>query len=145
MVVIVVMGLAMVAGVKSPVWAGAVVNISVKVLGIVILADMFVVTDALAGVVVVVIISFSLDVLSDVVIHEWIEALPGVRAGVIIGFVVLAIGVDVLVAASVNIFAVRVAALRRVTPTPTEAFSRCSMPVFDCARVLQARMPSDHV
>ena len=122
MVTVVVVVVAVVAAVKVLVCPGAVVNMSV---------DEVLVIDAFG----VVLIE------ADVVVDLRMDALAGIGA-------VPTIGADVL---NVNILAAVMAAVRWDTLAPTEEFS-CGaalrswpMTAFDCARVLQARMPSDHV
>ena len=116
---------AVVEVVKVLVWAGGVVNISV---------DEVLVVDAFG------VVSIEADVLVDL----WMDALAEIGG-------VPGIGVDVLVGVSVTILAAVMTAVRWDTPAPIEglsfgaALSRWPMTAFDCARVLQARMPSYHV
>ena len=109
------------------------VNIDIIVVAVVRIVCKFAVT-----------LSCSLGLLFEMVIIVLLEALPGERAGVIIG-------VDTLVDVNTKIFEALMIGFRCVTPAPVKAFScwasrsHCSMAVFDRTRVLQARTPSDHV
>ena len=136
--------------VKSLVWAGAVIGTLGEMVDIDVRADVLVV-DAVAitlGVSVPV-SKKGVDMLSDVVNDLLMDAFAGVRATIIFG-IVSAIDVFVLVDVNINEFVV-VITVEFVMPAPSEGFS-CGaaidcrpMAALDCARVLQARMPSYHV
>ena len=136
--------------VKYPVWAGAVIDTLVEMLDIGVRADVLVV-DAVA-ITLGVSVSVSkkgVDMLSDVVNDLLMDAFAGVRATIIFG-IVSAIDVFVLVDVNINEFVV-VITVEFVMPAPSEGFS-CGaaidcrpMAALDCARALQARMPSYQV
>ena len=67
--------------------------------------------------------SYSVDLLSDVVVNVLIDALSGARADVTIGVFVTSIGIGVLVAVNVNVFAAVLTALRDVTLAPVAVLS----------------------
>ena len=74
--------------------------------------------------------SYSVNVLSDVMIDALTEVLNGIDVGMLTDF---------------NAFAAVVTALEFDMPTPWTAFGCWPMALLDCGRVLQAWMPSNHV
>ncbi len=96
-------------------------------------------------------VTYTADVLSGVMVEVFIDELAGVLAGVMIG-VVLGIGVEVLADVNVNVCAAVMTALVEFPmPTTLEEFSCWAafdcwpLAVLNCDRVLQAWMPSYHV
>ena len=105
---------------------GVLTNVDVVAVGVIAIVLTFALTE-----------SCSVYVSSGITIDSFVEALAGVMLDVL-----SEIGVEEL--ADVNTFAFRMTALEFPVPIPLEELSR-PLALLDCARVLQAWMPSYHV
>ena len=120
--------------VKSLVWAGTVIDTLGDMLTINVRAD---------------VVSYSVDVLSGVVVGLLMDAFADVLAAITIA-VLRGIGVDVLADVNVNTFASAIN-VKFAMPARSKgfgcwaAFDCRPMAVLGCVSVLQARMPSCHV
>ena len=143
-VTIVAVMVVVVAVVKVLMWDAAIVGraVGVEVLAIDVMVDVEFIE-------VVIVLKFALSVpyvSSDVAIDLFMGTLADIIIDVLTG-----IGVEVLTDVSANAFAVVMIALEFPVSTPLEGFSRCAafdcrpLALLDCARVLQAWMPSYHV
>ena len=105
-------------GVKPPVWAGAVVNVSLEVLNIVVLAGILI--GVFAGVIITVLMVLGGS--AGVMLRVGVNMLVGVEINVVPAMIIV-LKFVVKVSYSVNVLSDVVATLWGATSAPVEAFS----------------------